>query len=76
MDKTILLLILHIAVLAISSITNSIQSDLFNGYRLLNDVNEGSNRTILENCQDKVYSRGQKICADWKEQIRIKIDFF
>ena len=67
MDKTILLLILHIAVLAISSITNSIQSDLFNGYRLLNDVNEGR-ITILENCQDKVYE-GQKICADWKEQV-------
>ena len=67
MDKTILLLILHIAVLAISSITNSIQSDLFNGYKLLNDVNEGR-ITILENCQDKVYDEGQKICSDWKEQ--------
>ena len=57
MDKTILLLILHIAVLAISSITNSIQSDVFNGDKLLNDVNEGR-ITILENCQDKVYDEG------------------
>ena len=54
MVKTILLLILHIAVLAI---INSIQSDVFNGDKLLNDVNEGR-ITILENCQDKVYDEG------------------
>jgi hypothetical protein len=71
MDKTILLLVLHIAVLAINGITNSIQSDVFNGDKLLKDVNDGK-ITILENCYDKVYDEQQKLCTAYKNKFGIK----
>jgi hypothetical protein len=71
MDKTILLLVLHIAVLAINGITNSIQSDVFNGDKLLKDVNDGK-ITILQNCYDKVYDEQQKLCTDYKNNFGIR----
>jgi hypothetical protein len=74
MDKEILLVVLHIAVLAISGITNSIPSDVFNGDKLLENLNDGK-ITILENCEQKVSDEQQKICTDWKEQLRIILNF-
>jgi len=59
--------VLHIAVLAINGITNSIQSDVFNGDKLSND----GKITILENC-DKVSDEQQKLCTDYKNKFGIK----